>query len=148
MASINGYFGPVSTAPEKSLWGPLLKIALGTYPEPGKNQSITLLKNPVIALIDTGSMLCTISIDLAVELNLPRGVGGSITQLGHPLKSESYFASLYVPELPYWYAADLLGSPFKRDDAPFEVILGWDFLHRFNITLSSATGLVRLDFVG
>lgn len=148
MPSVNGYFGPLTISQQRNLWGPLLNIGIYSYPDSHDNPQTTPLKYPVVALIDTGSMLCSLDIDLAIELNLQKGEGGNFLQLGHTVKAESYFATIHVPELNYKYFADLMGSPFKRGDVPFNVILGWDFLCRFNITLSNAANLVRLDFIG
>jgi hypothetical protein len=145
MPSVSGYFGPISMDHRPNLWGPLLKIELHSYPSQPQ-EATRLLKSPIVALIDTGAQLCTLDVDLADELGLKQGAGASFRQLGHEVPSPSFLATLYIPDVGYRYHADLMGSPFRRGDVPFQVILGWDLLRQFDLTLSRKADLVRLDF--
>jgi hypothetical protein len=146
MRSINGYFGPLSRTQDPNLWGPLIKISLHSYPESVGSPTRPL--QDVVALIDTGSQLCTLDGDIAVEFALRQGSGSSFLQLGREVKASSYFATLYIAELSYSYFAEMMASPFKKGDVPFQVILGWDFLRRFDLILTRRRNLVRLDWVG
>lgn len=147
MQAINGYFGPISQTQNKNLWGPLISISIRSYPT-NVGAPTSLLMSNAVALIDTGAQLCSLDKDFARRLRLQQGSGSSFLQLGHEVKSPSYFATLNVPQIDYSYFADLMGSPFSSGDVPFQAILGWDFLRRFDITLSRKTGLVRLDWIG
>jgi hypothetical protein len=140
MPTINGRFGPISREENPNFWAPLISVSIAKY------ETTSALQNDLTALIDTGAQMCMIDKDVAKSIGLSEGVGGSALLLGHEAHSSSYLTALLFPEMPYQFNVDLLGGDFAS--VPFKVILGWDFLRRFNLTLSRKNGLVRLDWIG
>ena len=92
--------------------GPLVSISIRTYPA-NVGATTSLLMNNAVALIDTGAQLCSLDKDLARRLGLKQGSGSSFLQLGHEVKSPSYFAALNVPQIDYSYFADLMAVRFR-----------------------------------
>jgi hypothetical protein len=147
MPSISGRFGPMGRDGRPDLWGPPINISLYTYPA-YIGAPPTSLKKDVVALIDTGAQLCSIDKGFAAEFGLQKGSGVSFLQLGREVPSPSYFATINIPEIGYNYYADLMGSPFDDSEVPYQAILGWELLRRFDIFLFRKSNVVRLDWIG
>jgi hypothetical protein len=151
MASIDGHFGPISQNPAPELWAPLISVAIAKYQPAPSSSGVApgptkLLREAVPALIDTGSQTMVIDQSTAQELDLKEGRGSSILFVGRETAIKSFFTTLWFPEVPYWHTGDIPSGAFSS--VPFKVILGWDFLRRFNLTLSRKHNLVRLDWIG
>jgi hypothetical protein len=152
MPTINGRFGPISQLPNPELWAPLISVSLAKYqPAPTNSAPLApaptvILQNGLTALIDTGSQGTLIDRSVADNFNLQQGHGGAGLFLGRELPSPSFLTTLWFPEIPFWYTGDLISGVFAN--LPFKIILGWDFLRRFNLILERKNNVVRLDWVG
>jgi hypothetical protein len=152
MPSINGRFGQISKNPSPDLWAPLISLTIAKYeiptrtPEGRLQHPSNILRENVIALIDTGAQAVVVDQSTAQELSLQEGHGSSVIFIGKEVTTKSYLTTLWNTEISFLYAGDLPGGEFSS--LPFKIILGWDFLRRFDLTLLRKSNVVRLDWVG
>ena len=97
-----------------------------------------------LMLVDTGSQVSILDIDVAISLGLTEtGRVVTIEGVGGRLYAIEYTGTLYVPESNVRSVGIFSCSPMQQDWSPFG-ILGMDILSEFILTIHGPNGTVTL----
>ena len=146
MSYIQGRFVQVKIIDDPQLSLPLIDVSIIPY-----NQRSTtggqILRSSIPALIDTGATNTTVDSTLANDCGLTNGRGADRMVTDRIAHFDSYLTTLYIEDIGLGWSADLAAADFDKPIFPWRIILGLDFLHMFNITITRNPDLIRLDYV-
>lgn len=120
---------------DRTEYHPLLSIDIGP-----SEQSI-----PVVALIDSGSEICTLNTEMAELLGVDLGACRIITAAGIGGGSKGYLADIQVhlPDFDFSF-----NTPTVFTDTASQFLLGQsDFFLHFNVLFERAKGVFKLSRV-
>jgi hypothetical protein len=144
MASIDGRFVLASPDDDPSLTLPTIYLSLSPY----KQRLVTaesIIKREIPTLIDTGANLTLIDATLASQCGLTQGKGVTVNTLGNKNIVPSFLTTIYVTEANITLNGDLGSAAYVGGGSPWRIIIGWDFLHHFDVIILKSTGIVRLN---
>jgi len=144
---VKGSFVPLfSGSLDDNVLCPMIKVNIVDPKWDGKTDISNSISQEVDALIDTGAAYCFITHRLAKSLSLPIIKSGKTINFDDKIDTHSYRTSIYIKQIQKVTTIEAVGRELQ--DTNFDVVLGWNFLSRYTLSISKKENVVRLEWVG
>ena len=107
-----------------------------------------ILAAGLVGLIDTGADFCRIDVNVAEKYKLTKTQPILSVTAGGSVSTEVFSGQLYFPAINFTFEANRMpASKFTEGRALFDIILGMDFLSRFDLRVRAKDNIVELELV-
>lgn len=113
--------------------------------ENGPHIQIVVADLTTVALLDSGSRLSYVDIELAEELGAPRTGVHKVRSATGEEELPSFDLSLRIPALDLSLGPPLRGLALRAQGHFWQMIVGRDVLSAYRMTIDWRTGLIRLS---
>ncbi|MDE2959445.1 MAG: hypothetical protein OXU28_05265 [Chloroflexota bacterium] len=113
--------------------------------ENGPHIQVLVAERPTVALLDSGSRLSYVDIELAEDLGAPETGAHTVRSATGQENLPSFGLSLRIPVLDLSLGPPLPGVPLRKQGHFWQVIVGRDVLSAYLMTIDWRTGLIRLS---